>query len=123
MPGFELPDLTNLTFLQLGTYLVLIAAADVIFNSVLAIVNRNFSALYFADFIRTHLLLRVTAILLVASFGHGVPALGIPAIPPINLAATAALGAYLIETVWSIRGAFAGDTKPVPEPPTPTPSG
>ena len=122
MPGLEIPDLTNLTFLQLGTYLVLIAAADVIFNTVLAIVHGNFSAAYVADFIRTHLLLRVTAILLVAIFGHGIPAVGIPNIPAVNLAATAALAAYLAETVWSIKGAFT-DTKPVPEPPTPTPAG
>lgn len=119
----ELPDLTNLTFLQLGTYLVLTAAADVIFNTVLAIVHGDFSAAYVADFIRSHLLLRVTAILLVASFGHGVPALGVPAIPAISLAATAALGAYIAETAWSIVGAVKGDTKPFPEPPTPTPAG
>lgn len=118
----DLPDLTNLTFLQLGTYLVLTAAADTIFNTVLAIVHQNFSAAYFADFIRSHLLMRVTAILIVASFGHGVPALGVPSIPAISLAATTALGAYIVETVWSIKGALT-DTKPVPSPPTPTPEG
>jgi len=122
MPGLEIPDLTNLTFLQLGTYLVFVAAADVIFNSVLAIVHRDFSAAYFADFIRSHLLLRVTVILLVAAFGHGIPALGVPGIPAVSFAASAALGAYIIETVWSIRGALK-DTSPEPSPPTPTPEG
>ena|SRR5690349_18212460 len=122
MPGLEIPDLTNLTFLQLGTYLVLIAGADVLFNTVLAVVHGNFSFAYVADFIRSHLLLRVTAILLVAVFGHGIPAVGIPEIPAVSAAASVALAAYLAETVWSIKGAFT-DTRPEPSPPTPTPEG
>ena len=118
----ELPDLTNLSLLQLGTYLVLTAAADVLFNIVAAIVHKNFSAAYVADFIRSHLMLRVTAILLVGAFGAGVPALNIPAIPAATLAATGALAAYVAETVWSIIQGFK-DTTPVPDPPTPTPEG
>lgn len=118
----ELPDLTNLTLVQIGTYALLAAAADTIFNIVLAIVHQNFSAAYVADFIRSHLLLRVTGILLVASFGTGVPALGVPPIPAATLAATGALAAYVAETVWSIIQGFK-DTTPVPDPPTPTPEG
>lgn len=119
----ELPDLTNLTLLQLGTYLVLTAAADVIFNTVLAVVHGNFSAAYVADFVRSHLMLRVTAILLVGAFGAGVPAFNIPAIPAASLAAAAGLAAYIVETIGSIVEAVKGDTAPVPDPPTPTPEG
>lgn len=118
----ELPDLTTLTLVQLGTYAVLTAAADVIFNIVLAIVHGNFSAAYVADFIRTHLLLRVTAILLVGAFGSGIPAWGIPPIPMAFVAAVGGLTAYITETVWSIIKGFR-DTTPFPSPPTPTPEG
>ena len=94
-----------------------------IFNTVLAIVHGNFSAAYVADFVRSHLLMRVTAILLVGAFGAGVPALNIPAIPAASLAATAGLAAYVIETIGSIVQAIRGDTTPEPSPPTPTPGG
>jgi len=117
-----LPDLTNIPLGSFFLYLVIIAAADVFWNTALAIAHKNFSADYVADFVRTHILLRILAIGIFAAFGHGVPGLGIPEIPAVSLAATGALAAYAVETVWSMKGALT-DTRPVPEPPTPTPAG
>jgi hypothetical protein len=118
----ELPDLTNLPLTALFTYLLLIAAIDVGFNVVMAFVHGNFSAIYVADFLRTHIVLRVFVIGALGILGHGVEALGVPAIPAVSLAATGGLAAYAIETIASLREGLT-DTKPFPEPPTPTPSG
>ena len=130
----ELPDLTNLPITALFTYLLLIAVIDVAFNVVMAFVHGNFSAIYVADFLRTHILLRVFVIgalgILLRVFvigalgilGHGVAALGVPAIPAVSLAATGGLAAYAIETIASLREGLT-DTSPAPSPPTPTPEG
>jgi hypothetical protein len=118
----ELPNFADLPITALATYLVLIAATDVIFNIVLSVVHGDFSAAYVADFLRTHVLLRVFIIAALGVFGHGVPALGVPAIPAVSLAATGGLAAYLAETVMSLVTALK-ETNPAPEPPTPTPSG
>jgi hypothetical protein len=116
----ELPEI--LTLAQLFFYLFIVAAADTIWNIALAIVHGNFSPAYVADFVRSHLILRVTAIGLIGSLGHGWPAFGIPEIPAASLAATAALAAYVIETIASMRDGLS-NTTPVPSPPTPTPEG
>jgi hypothetical protein len=118
----ELPDFTNLPLTALFTYLILIAAIDVGFNIIMAIVHGNFSGSYVADFLRTHILLRVFIIGALGILGHGVPALGVPAIPAVSLAATGGLAAYVVETVASLVQALH-ETTPRPQPPTPTPSG
>lgn len=118
----ELPDLTNLPLAALFTYLVLIAFVDVAFNVVLAVVHGDFSAIYLADFLRTHILLRVFVIGALGILGHGIPAAGVPAIAAVSLAATGGLGAYIIETIASLIQAIKSTT-PVPQPPTPTPEG
>ena len=118
----ELPDLTNLPLTALFTYLLIIAAIDVGFNVVLSIVHQNFSAIYVADFLRTHILLRVFVIGVLGILGHGVEGLGVPAIPAVALAATGGLAAYAIETIASLREGLT-DTSPAPSPPTPTPEG
>lgn len=118
----EIPDLTNLPLMTLVTWLVLIAAIDVGFNIVLSVVHGNFSAIYVADFLRTHILMRVFVIGALGTVGHGIPALGVPAIAAASLAASAGLAAYLAETTASLVEAIH-DTTPVPAPPTPTPEG
>lgn len=118
----EIPDLTNLPLLALFSYLVIVAATDTVFNIVMAFVHGNFSAAYVADFLRTHILLRVFIIGALGILGHGVPALGVPAIPAVALAATGSLGAYIVETVASLVEGLK-ETRPVPTPPTPTPEG
>lgn len=118
----DLPDLTNLPLAALFSYLVLVAAVDVGFNVVLSIVHGDFSAIYVADFLRTHILLRVFVIGALGILGHGIPAFGVPAIALVSLAATAGLAAYVVETVASLREALRS-TAPVPTPPTPTPEG
>ena len=85
----ELPDFTNLPLTAIFSYLVIVAAVDVGFNIVLSFVHGDFSAIYVADFLRTHILLRVFPIGAAAILGHGVPALGVPAIPALSLAAAA----------------------------------
>ena len=116
----ELPEILGLQTLLL--YLFIVAAADTGWNIVMAIVHGNFSAAYVADFVRSHIVLRVVAIGLTGSLGHGWPAFGIPEIPAASLAATAALAAYVVETISSIKDGLT-DTRPVPSPPTPTPEG
>lgn len=116
----ELPDLANLPLSALFTYLVLVAGIDVGFNVVMSIVHGNFSAIYVADFLRTHILLRVFVIDALGVLGHGVAALGVPAIPAVSLAATGGLAAYVVETVGSLVEAIK-ETSPAP--PTPTPEG
>lgn len=118
----ELPDLTNIPLIALFTYLILVAALDVGFNVVLSIVHGDFSALYVADFLRTHILLRVFIIGALGVLGHGISALEVPAIPAVSLAATGGLAAYIVETVASLVQALH-ETTPRPQPPTPTPSG
>src|SRR5690348_16754655 len=118
----DIPDLTNLPLVALFTYLLLVAAVDVGFNIVMSFVHGDFDPSYVADFLRTHILLRVFVIGALGVLGHGIPAAGVPAIPSVSLAATVALGFYIVETVASLRGAI-NDTRPVPTPPTPTPEG
>lgn len=118
----ELPDFTNLPTSALFTYLLIIAAIDVGWNIALSVVHGNFSAIYVADYIRTHIVLRVFAIGALGAVGHGLPGLGVPEIPAATLAATASLAAYAVETFASLREALT-NTKPAPEPPTPTPEG
>jgi len=112
-------DFANLSLTALFTYLVLLTSIDVGVNVLLSLINRNFSGAYVADFIRTHILVRVFAIGALGVLGHGVPALGVPPIQVLTLAATGALAAYAIETVNSVRSALSVGT--VPEAPQPAP--
>jgi hypothetical protein len=112
----------NLSLKAIFAYCVLLALGDTFFNVLLSFKNGNFSAIYVADFIRTHIVLRVFAIGFLAILGNGVPVLEMPAIPIVTDTATLALGAYLIETIASLREGTKS-TAPVPTPPTPTPEG
>jgi len=117
-----IPDFANLPITALATYLVLIAAADTLAAIVLSVVHGNFSATYVADYLRTHVLLRVFPIAALGILGHGIKSLGVPEIPAVSLFATGGLAAYLVETIGSIRDSFTS-TNPAPTPPTPTPEG
>src|SRR4026209_2282433 len=114
----ELPEI--LTLQQLFLYLFIVAAVDTTWNIAMAFVHGDFSAAYVADFVRSHLILRVLAIGLIGSLGHGWPRQGLPAIPAASLAATAALAAYVVETIASLKDGLT-NTSPNPSPPTPTP--
>jgi predicted tellurium resistance membrane protein TerC len=101
----ELPDLTNLTLVQLWTYLIAIAAVDVVFNVVIAILGGTFSSQYLLEYLRSHVVMRVFVIGTLGAVGHGIPAAGIPEIPAATLAATGSLALYVVETVGSLIAA------------------
>lgn len=101
----DLPDLTSLTVVQLWTYLIAIAAVDVVFNVVLAILGGTFSSAYLLEYLRSHVVLRVFVIGALGAVGHGLPALGFPEIPAATLAATGSLALYVVETVGSLIAA------------------
>ena len=97
----EIPDLTNLPLTSIIALLLALAAADVIFAVVVAVAKGNFDAAIVADFLRTHILLRVAPNTALALFGHGFGEL-IPMIPAAGLAATASLALYAVEVLGSI---------------------
>ena len=113
----------NLSLKAVFAYLVIVALADTVGNVLLSFKNGNFDPSYVADFVRTHIVLRVFAIGFLAILGNGVPFLEMPTIPIVLDGAQVALGAYLVETVASLATGARGDTRPVPTPPTPTPAG
>lgn len=106
-------DLSQLSLTAILTYAVLLAAIDVAWNVVLSFVHRNFSLAYVADFLTSHVLVRIVPIALLAIAGHGIPALGVPELAIATLAAAAGLAAYALETIGSLKGALS-DTKPAP---------
>ena len=68
----EIPDLTNLPIESVLGLALVIALVDVAGSVVLAIAHRDFSASYLGDYLRTHVLLRVTPITLLGIAGHGI---------------------------------------------------
>jgi hypothetical protein len=98
----QIPDLTALSLASFAALLLLVAAVDTVLGILAALVSKTFSTAKIADFIVNHVLLRVLPIFGLALFGHGIAPLGIPAIDAAGVAAAAALGAYLIETVGSL---------------------
>lgn len=108
-----LPDLSGLNFTAVIALAALCAAADLGWNVLLALKNGNFSGSYVADFLVSHVAVRVAPISFLAILGNGVPALGVPAIPVITGLAVAGLVAYLTETVVSLAAATKS-TVPAP---------
>jgi len=102
----ELPDFANLSLVSIVGLAVLLATFDVIGSISIAIAAGNFSPTYVGDFLRTHVLLRIMPILLLGAAGNGIPAFGIPPIATASVAASAALAAYAIEVLGSIRGSW-----------------
>jgi len=102
-----LPDLTGLPLEAVVSLAMIFAFADTAVSVVIAIANKNFKADYLADFLRSHVLLRVFPIIALALIGVGIPALSVPAIPEASLAATVALGLYGIEVLGSIKSSGA----------------
>lgn len=99
-------DLTALALPQFLGLLLLVAGIDTAFSVVLAIANGNFDGEYLLDFLRTHILAKVAPIFALALIGSGVPALGIPAIPPAWGFALISGGLYVANTVASIKGSL-----------------
>lgn len=102
----ELPDLTNLPLASLVGFALLLAALDVIGTVGIAVAAGNFKAEFVADFLRSHVLMRVLPVLLLGAAGHGIPSFDIPAIPAASLAASLALAAYGVAVLGSIRGSI-----------------
>lgn len=111
----DLPDLTNLTIVELLATLLFFTFLDTAAAYVVAFMNGNFTAAYALDFLRTHILKAGGPIALLAIVGHGIPGF-VPAIPAAGAFAVASLGVYILVTVASIKDTF-GD-KGIP----PTPS-
>jgi hypothetical protein len=108
----ELPDFTNLSLAQVIATLLFFAAIDTGAAYVVALMNNNFTSAYALDFLRTHIIKIGSPIVLLALVGHGVPALGIPAIPPAGLAATASLAIYVVTTIISIKDTWTDKAIP-----------
>lgn len=118
----ELPDLTNLTLTQVIGLTVLVTAIDVIAGVALAIVHGKFSLAFIAIWLQSHVVPRVTPILLLAALGNGIPAFDIPAIPPAFALSVAGLAAYILETIASVRDSFRPGDAPPPPDDTPVPA-
>jgi hypothetical protein len=108
-----LPDLNNLTLVQVFGLLALIAAFDVLGSIALAIVQGKFSLGAVAIWLQSHTLRRAFPIFALAVIGKGVPPLSIPEIAPAFAVAIAGLAAYILETVASLRDSFADASRPV----------
>lgn len=107
-----LPDLTNLTLVQVFGLLGLIALCDVATAIVASITQGKFSLGAVAVWLQSHTLKRAFPIFALAVIGHGIPALDVPPIGPAYLVALAGLGAYILETVASIRDSLGDASRP-----------
>lgn len=117
----EIPVLSDLTLVGVVTLTLLITAVDVIGAYVLAASQGKFDLGYVANWLTSHSIKRVFPIYALALLGVGIEQAGIPAIPPLFIAATVGVAAYLGETVKSIAINFADaravrDETPVPPP-------
>lgn len=108
----DLPDFANLPLEGLVATLLFFAALDTIVAYAVALTNGNFTSAYALDYLRTHVLKVGTPILGLAIVGHGVPAVGIPSIPPAGAAAAASLAVYALTTIVSIKDSFTDKAVP-----------
>lgn len=102
----DLPDLTNLTLVQLLSTLLFFTAIDTVAAYAVAFMNGNFQAAYALDFLRTHILKVGGPIALMAIAGTGIPGV-VPPIPFAFAGAVATLVAYIGVTIVSIKDTFA----------------
>lgn len=107
-----LPDLTNLTLQQTFGLLALVALIDVATAIVASIIQGKFSLGSVAIWLQSHTLKRAFPIFALAVLGKGVTPLGIPAIDAAYVTALAGLGAYILETVASIRDSVSDASRP-----------
>lgn len=114
----ELPDLANLTLVQVFALLAVIAAFDVLTAIAAAVSQGVFSLGAVAVWLQSHVLRRAFPIFALAVIGHGIPVLDVPATGPAYLVALAGLGAYVLETIASIRASFADASRPLDTTPT-----
>lgn len=110
----EIPDLTGLSLVSFFGLLLLVAAIDTGTAIVVALIRNTFSSAAVLEYLRTHVLLRIFPIFALAIVGHGIPALGVPAISVAWLAAAASLVGYIVETVGSLRDTFQSPPPPAP---------
>ena len=111
----ELPDLNNLTLVQVFSTLALVAAFDVLGSIALAVMQGKFSLGAVAVWLQSHVLRRTFPIFALAVVGHGITVgadVFVPAIPPAFALALAGLAAYILETVASLRDSFADASRP-----------
>ena len=102
-----LPDLSNLTLIQLISVFLFFAAVDTLSSWGIAAMNGNFDTAYAFDFVRTHLLKVGVPIILLAVIGTGVPSANIPATPAAFAAALAMLVGYAGVTIKSVQESWA----------------
>jgi len=107
----QLPDLNNLTLIQVFSTLALVAAIDVVAAIALSIVQGKFSLGAVAIWLQSHVLRRAFPIFALAVIGAGFGDF-VPAIPPAFALALAGLAAYILETVASLRDSFADASRP-----------
>jgi hypothetical protein len=117
-----LPDLQNLTLVQVVSTLLFFAAIDTISAYAIAFANGNFQTAYALDFLRTHVLKVGAPIVLLAVIGTGVPAAG-PAAFGVSIGS---LIVYIGVTIASIKDSWTDkavaptatvNVSPVVEPP------
>lgn len=114
-------DLSALTLTQAFATLAVVAAFDVLGSIALSVIQGKFSLGAVATWIQSHVLKRVFPIFAMAVLGHGIAANGtvfVPAIEPAWLVAIAALAAYVLETVASIRDSIDDASRPADTTPT-----
>ena len=105
-------DLSNLTLAQAAVVLVIVTALEVASAYLLAVVHGNFDLGVVAVWLQSHTIRRVFPIFALAVVGSGIPQLGVPAIAPAYALALAALAAYVLETVASLRDSFGDASRP-----------
>lgn len=103
----EIPVLSDLTLTGVVTLTLLITLVDVAGAYLLAVSQGKFDLGYVANWLTSHSLKRIFPIYALAALGAGIEVAGIPAIPPLFIAATVGVAGYLGETVKSVLVNFA----------------
>lgn len=104
----DIPDIAKLTLEGFFGLLVIIMFFDVATASFIALAKGLFNTAFLMNYLRTHVLLRVYLIFSLAVIGHGVTAVGIPAIGAAADAAVVSLALYVVETIGSLKSNLDG---------------
>lgn len=109
-----MPDLNALTLQQVFGLLAAVTLVDVGFAIVTALAKGTFSLGAVAIWLQSHVLVRVFVIFALAVLGHGVGTDGefVPPIPAAFGLALIGLGAYVLETIASMKGTLDNPTRP-----------
>ena len=108
-----MPDFVNLSLEGIIGLLLIFGAVDTIGSILIALSAGTFSGEYVTGFLTSHVAKVWFPIFGLALVGHGVPAFDVPAIPEANLGVAAALAAYGVATLASLKGSL-GDKSSAP---------